>query len=107
MVLRDGLAIGVAALATAALGAFFIFPAVYPTHTPLGYLPGQILSYEVSVTKLGGTRGIFAVRLDRGETVRVKAEDTLVPGDRVCVRAVQRGDLIQGFLVPAARCNIP
>jgi hypothetical protein len=106
---RDYLAIAVAAVATAGLAAAVIIPAVYPEREALGYLPGTILSYEFRVTKLG-TQGLFDVRLDRGDelalTVGSMAAE-LFPGDRVCIRAMQRGDLVQGYIVPMDRCSVP
>jgi hypothetical protein len=101
---RDVLALGVAALATAGLGALVIVPNVYPLREPLGYLPGTVLAYEFRVTKLS-TGGVFDIRLDMGETLRVPATDGVGPGDRVCLRAVRRGDLIQGTLVALERCG--
>jgi hypothetical protein len=41
---RDALALGVAAVAVAALGGLFILPAVYPTRAPIGYVAGTTLS---------------------------------------------------------------
>jgi hypothetical protein len=106
---RDHLAIGAAAIATAVLAALVVVPAFYPKREPLGYLPGTILSYEFRVTKLG-TRGIFDVRLDRGDKITLTAGGAaaaMVPGDRVCIRALQRGDLVQGYMVPMDRCAGP
>lgn len=84
-----------------------IFPSVYPYREPLGYVPGSIRSFEVSVTKYGGTTGLFNVRLDQGAELKVTAGDgyaTLVPGDRVCIRATRRGELVEGDLVSMGRC---
>ena len=102
---RDAFALGVAAVAVAALGGLFILPAVYPTRVQIGYVAGTILSYEVRTTKYGGTRGSFNVQLDRGEVMRLPARNELVPGDRACIRAVQRGELIEGMLVAMERCS--
>ncbi len=104
---RDALALGVAAVAVAVPGGLFILPAIYPTRLPIGYVAGTILSYEVRTTMYGGTRGRFEVQLDRGEEVRVPASGELVPGARVCIRAVQRGEVIEGFLVAMHRCSAP
>jgi hypothetical protein len=101
---RDAFALGVAAIAVAALGGIFILPAVYPTRLPIGYVAGAILSYGVQTTKYGGTRGWFDVQLDRGEVMRVPALGGLVPADRVCIRGVQRGEVIEGGLVAMDRC---
>jgi hypothetical protein len=101
---RDTVALGVAALAVAVLGGLFILPAVYPPRVAIGYVEGTILSYEVRTTMYRGTRGRFELRLDRGEVIRVDARDGLVPGDRVCVRAVQRSEVIEGMLVAPDRC---
>lgn len=101
---RDIVALGVGAVATAALGAMVILPNVYPKREPLGYVRGTILDYEFRVGKLSAG-GVFDVRLDRGEAMRVGAQDSLVPGDRVCIQAVRRGTLIEGFLVPMERCS--
>lgn len=100
---RDVMAIGVAAGATAALGAWFILPNIYPAREPLGYVAGTIQSYEIRVGKLSA-RGTFDVRLDRGEMVRVIASDVLPPGERVCLRASRRGELVEGDLVPMKHC---
>ena len=102
--LRNGLALTAAALVLAALAALFILPGIYPPRVPLGDLSGQVLSYEVTVTKLGGTRGTFAVRLDRGDVVKVDAREGLVPGMQVCVRAVQHGFRVEGYLVADTNC---
>lgn len=102
---RDGLALGVGGITMGALGGVFVMLAVFPERVPLGYLAGTILSYEVTVTKLGGTQGVFAVGLDRGESLTVAADGPWVPGDRVCVRAVLRGSVVAGFLVAPARCS--
>lgn len=101
---RDILALGGAVAVTAAMGAVFILPAVYPQAERLGYLSGTVGHYEVTVTKYGGTRGTFEVRLDQGAVVRVAAQESLVPGARVCVRAVQRGARVEGHLVAMERC---
>jgi hypothetical protein len=53
----------------------------------------------------GGTRGRFEVQLDRGGVMRLPASGGLVPGVRVCVRAVQRGEVIEGMLVAMDRCS--
>lgn len=102
---RDAMALGVAAFVTTVLGGLFILPAVYPPHVAMGYVEGTILAYGVQTTKYGCTHGWFEVRLDRGEVMRVQARDGLVPGDRACIRAVQRGDLIEGTLVAMERCS--
>lgn len=107
MFARDTLALGAAAVAVATLGGIFILPAVYPTRVPIGYVAGTIRSYEVRTAKYGGTGGRFEVQMDRGEVMRVPARDGLVPGDRVCVRAVQRGDVVEGMLVAVDRCSAP
>ena len=101
---RDLLAIGVAGLATASVAALWIVPAVYPTHESLGYQTGTVLSYEFRVDSYRA-RGMLEVQLDRGETVRVPAEVALVPGDRACIRALRRGDLVEGWVVPLDRCS--
>jgi hypothetical protein len=101
---RDILALGVAAVATAGLGALVILPNVYPAREPLGYLPGTALSYEIRVGKVS-TRRLLDVKLDRGEVVRGGAAGGVVPGDRVCVRAMRRGDLVDGHLVQMAQCS--
>lgn len=101
---RDILAIGVAAVVTAGLGALMILPNIYPVREPLGYLAGTVQSYEFHVRKIG-TDGFFDVTLDRGERLRVRATGDLVPGDRTCVRAVRRGDRVEGYLVPLAKCE--
>lgn len=107
MPLRDGLALVVARIAAGAHGGLFILPAVYRKRLAPGDLSGTILSYEVRVSKYGGTWGSFAVWLDREEALRVAAQDGPVPGDRVCIRAVQRGDMVEGFLVAMERCSSP
>jgi hypothetical protein len=101
---RDILAIGVATVVTAGLGALVIIPNVYPVQEPLGYLAGTVQSYEFRVGKISA-RGYFDVKLDRGETMRVRSSGESVPGDRICVRAVRRGDLVEGYLVPMAKCQ--
>jgi hypothetical protein len=63
-----------------------------------------ILSFEVRTTKYGGTRGRFAVHLDRGEVIRVSASGGLAPGERVRIRGVQWGGVIEGVLVAMDRC---
>ena len=100
---RDVMALGVAAVATAGLGALVIMPNVYPAREPLGYLAGTALSYEFRVGKLGA-RGLLEVQLDRGEVLRVRSSGDVVPGDRVCVRAVQRGEVIEGTLAAMNHC---
>lgn len=101
---RDTLAIGLAIVVTAGLGALMIVPNIYPVPKPLGYVPGTVRSYEFRVSKLSA-RGFFEVSLDRGETLRVRSSGEPVPGDRICVRAVRRGDLVEGYLVPMAKCQ--
>jgi hypothetical protein len=73
-----------------------------------GYAPGVVLSFEVTVTKAGGARGIFDVRLDQGQGLRVIAGGSsanVVPGDRVCVRRMKSGDGTDGLIVPMDRCS--
>lgn len=101
---RDVLAISVAAVAVAGLGALVILPNVYPAREPLGYQPGTALSYEFRVSTLSA-KGVLEVQLDRGEVLRVRSSGVVVPGDRVCVRAMRRGDLIEGYLVQMAQCS--
>ena len=86
------------------LAALMIVPAIYPQRVVLGYVPGTILSYEVQTTRYGGTHGQFEVKLYRGEAMRLAARDGLMPGERACIRAVQRGELIEGMLVAMDRC---
>lgn len=99
------MALGVAAVVIALLGGLFILPAVYPPRVAMGYVGGTILAYGVQTTKYGGTHGWFEVKLDRGEVIHVSARDGLVPGDRACIRAVQRGGGIEGMLVAMERCS--
>jgi hypothetical protein len=80
-----------------------ILPNVYPTPEPLGYQAGTARSYEFRVGPLRA-RGLLEVQLDRGEVFRVRSSGDVVPGDRVCVRAVQRGEVIKGTLVAMNRC---
>jgi len=96
--------IGVAALATAALGAWFILPNVYPARERLGFVAGTIQSYDIRVGKLSTSR-TFNVRLDGGEIVRVPATEVLSPGERVCLRASRRGNLVEGRLAAKAHCT--
>jgi hypothetical protein len=101
---RDILAFGAAPAATAAMGGLFILPAVYPPRVPLGYLAGTVAGYDPTTTRYGGMRGTYEVRLERGEVVCAAARDTLVPGDRVCLRATQRRAMIEGFVVAMTHC---
>lgn len=101
---RDRLGLGLAAVVAAGLAALTIVPVLYPAGEPLGYLGGTVLSYEVRVSKLGGTTGTFNLRLDGGEVLQVAATKLLVPGKRVCVRASRRGTMIEGVLVSADHC---
>lgn len=100
---KDVLAWATAAVATAGLGAIVILPAVYPAREVLGYLPGVVQSYELFVGPVSA-RGFLDVRLDNGSDMRVRAAAALAPGEKVCVRAVRRGTLIEGHLVPMDRC---
>jgi hypothetical protein len=103
---KDVLALGAAAAVAAALGGIFIYRGVYVRSEPLGYLTGEITSYELTVTKSGAHR-YFHLRLDDGRSARVGAgqsDATLVPGDRVCLHAWQVGEGVQGWLVPMGRC---
>lgn len=101
---RDVLAVGLAVLVAAALGALVILPQVYPKREVLGYLAGTAQSYEFRATKLR-SGGFLDVTLDRGETIRLRASGDIVPGDRICVRATLRGSLIEGYLVAMDRCT--
>ncbi len=103
IVWRDLLAIGLAVLVAAALGALVILPQVYPKREALGYLPGRAQSYEFVAGKLR-SGGFLNVVLDRGETIRLRSSGDTVSGDRVCVRATRRGTLIEGYLVAMERC---
>jgi hypothetical protein len=101
---KDVLARATAAVATAGLGAIVILPAVYPAREAVGYLPGVVQSYELRVGSVSA-QGFLAVRLDQGTDMRVRAAAALAPGEKVCVRAVRRGSLIDGHLVPMDRCT--
>ena len=103
IVWRDVLAIGLAVLVAAALGAQVILPQVYPKREALGYLPGTAQSDEFAAGKLS-SGGFLNVMLDRGETIRLRSSGDTVSGDRVCVRATRRGTLTEGYLVAMERC---
>lgn len=101
---RDNMTLAGLIILTASLSALAIRSHHLSASEPPAYLTGSVLAYEVTVTKGGGTRGYFMVRLDRGEVVRVAAQAGVAPGMRVCVRAVKRGERINGFLVADSKC---
>jgi hypothetical protein len=107
MTRSDILALAFAAIVTAGLAAFTILPGSYPPRAPLGDVPGTVEAYALRVTKLGGTRGLLRVRLDRGEAIKVQDTGGQIPANRVCIRAVKRGDLIEGYVVDMSRCQTP
>jgi hypothetical protein len=104
---RDVAVLSAFAIVTLGVSALIVRSYHNSPSEPLGYLHGTVLSYAVVITEEGGTRGFFDLSLDRGEDLRVRATGQLVPGDRVCVRAVRRGKLVEGHLVPLDRCAAP
>jgi hypothetical protein len=101
---KDILALLAAAIMTAGLAAITILPGVYPARAPLGYVLGTVQAYEFKASKYGGARGVLDIRLDRGERISLRDTGGQVPGDRVCIRATLRGDLIEGYLVSMRDC---
>lgn len=101
---RDILALFAAAVVTAGLAAITILPGVYPARVPLGYILGTVEAYEFTASKYGGARGILDIHLDRGESIRLQDTGGYGPGDRVCVRATMRGNLIEGYLIGLRNC---
>lgn len=96
------LAISLAVLVAAALGALVILPQVYPKREALGYLPGTAQSDEFAAGKLS-SGGFLNVMLTGRDDPAAVSGDT-VSGDRVCARATRRGTLIEGYLVAMERC---
>jgi hypothetical protein len=101
---QDALALGVAAVAVAALGGFSSCPqSIRPGSRP-GLWRGRSFLSTSGQPNTGGARGRFEVHLDPSEVIRVSASGGLAPGERVCIRGVQWGGVIEGVLVAMDRC---